>query len=996
MHARITGFLAAFCLALVGLAAAQETTGTISGRIVDPQGLAVPGATVTITGAQGSRTVVTDVEGRFNAPFLTPGLYTVRAELQGFRAVEQRNIMVSLGQTVTLSFQMQVGGLTETVEVQADAPIVDTSSATTGAILNSELFERVPVGRRVTDTLYLAPGVTTSGVGTANPSFSGSSGLDNTYVIDGVNITNPGYGAIGSYSIVFGSLGQATPFDFIQEVQIKTGGYEAEFGQSIGGVVNVITKSGSNELRGSGFGYFQPSALEGDWRQFQSENGSVNTRAMQLNDVGVEGGFPLVRDRLFAFGAINPSWEARTFVAPEGFPLGSLGEVDRERRTIAYSGKLTWQAANGHRVDGSFFGDPSKGENGPQRTGALRANDTSQFSALEYGGHNQIANYDGVFRNDWLVEASIARAYNSLEEIPSVNAWNVRDFRVTPNIISGGIGFFEQNDGTNLQYQVKSTNLFGGHQLKYGVLYEDVEWNQGSNRTGPTFTAPDGRQTATGAQVQIRPDPGFGQIFRVSRANFNVTRATTQNYLAAFLQDSWRATDRLTINAGVRYEQQTLVGTIRDLVLFDPTAPPPGFIGESADDFPLNNNWAPRVGIVYDVLGGGRSRLYANYGRFFARVPNDLAARALSADEGISRADFFDANLTQPIPFGVLAGGVTNHFVLAGAHPSQIDPEARLSYKDELVGGFEWQAIANTTLGARYIYRTVGRALEDVALFPLVAYDLGHPDADSVEYILTNPDPSFPTLAPELGASHEDPIHHYNAIELTADRRFAENWMLNASYRFSRLRGTYEGFFREDNGQSDPGLTSLFDFPTNDPSYTAIGVPQFGYQGDIRFLGELGEGPLPLDRPHDFKVSGNYTFDMGLNLGVRFITTSGKPLTALAANPAYTNGGEIPLTPRGEGLETVDGFRDRTPWEHQIDMQASYGFDVANTRRVTLFADTFNLFNQTRTLDFDTWTELALGVPNPDFGKPITQQIGGAPPQFQRPFRLRLGARFEF
>lgn len=264
---------------------------------------------------------------------------------------------------------------------------------------------------------------------------------------------------------------------------------------------------------------------------------------------------------------------------------------------------------------------------------------------------------------------------------------------------------------------------------------------------------------------------------------------------------------------------------------------------------------------------------------------------------------------------------------------------------------------------------------QDVALFPMVGYDLDLPDAASVEYIMTNPSAGFPTLAPELGARHEDPIHHYNAIEFTADRRFAENWMLNASYRFSRLRGTYEGFFREDNGQSDPGLTSLYDFPTNDPSYTAIGVPQFGYQGDIRFLGELGEGPLPLDRPHDLKVSGNYSFDMGLNIGAYFNVTSGRPLTALAANPVYTNGGEIPLTPRGEGFETIDGFRTRTPVEHQVDVQASYGFDVSDARRLTLFADVFNVFNQRRTLDFDNWTELSLAVPNPDFGKPISQLI---------------------
>src|SRR5207245_7776678 len=128
---------------------------------------------------------------------------------------------------------------------------VNVATTTSGANITSELLERVPVGRDIGSTLYLAPGVSSSGTaGHANPSIAGGSGLDNQYVIDGVNVTNQGYGALGSYSIVFGSLGNATPFDFVKEVQIKTGGYEAEFGQSTGGVVNVVTKSGSYERAG--------------------------------------------------------------------------------------------------------------------------------------------------------------------------------------------------------------------------------------------------------------------------------------------------------------------------------------------------------------------------------------------------------------------------------------------------------------------------------------------------------------------------------------------------------------------------------------------------------------------------------------------------------------------------------------------------------------------------------------------------------------------------
>ena len=244
---------------------------------------------------QGAKTTVTDAEGRFNLPFLTPGVYGVRAELQGFKAIERGNVTVSLGQTIDLPLTMEVGGLTETVEVTARSPIIDTSSTTTGAVMSSEMFSQVPVGRRVSDTLYMAPGVSTGGsAGAANPSISGGSGLDNQYVIDGVNVTNQGYGALGSYSIVFGSLGNATPFDFIKEVQVKTGGYEAEFGQSTGGVVNVVTKSGIERRARA-----RCSAMRGrprpkaTWTQDHSRRTAASTPTVtHVNDAGAEGRRP--------------------------------------------------------------------------------------------------------------------------------------------------------------------------------------------------------------------------------------------------------------------------------------------------------------------------------------------------------------------------------------------------------------------------------------------------------------------------------------------------------------------------------------------------------------------------------------------------------------------------------------------------------------------------------------------------------------------------------
>jgi Carboxypeptidase regulatory-like domain len=943
-----------------GRAAAQDTTGSVTGRITDAQGLAVPGVTVTATGPQGMRIVITDGEGRFTVPFLTPGTYRVHAELQGFTPVDRPDVQVRLGQTVELALNLRIGALTETVRVVGGPPTVDTRSTTIGASLDSATLSRLPVGRRFSDTLYLAPGVSSGGsVGAANPSIGGSSGLENQYVVDGLNITNGGYGALGSYSIVFGSLGNGTPYDFIQEVQVKTGGYEAEFGQATGGVINVVTKSGSNDLKGTAFGYVRPQGLESGYDTVQSVEGTVNRVASRLSDVGATVGGPVLGDRLFYFGAVDPEWQTSTFVAPGGFPLERLGEVGRDRRITNYAAKGTWQLARDHRIDASFFGDPATGALGPQRTSSLLNQNTDGYSSLEFGGHNQTVRYDGVLTPHLLVDASFGRALNRIVEVPGVDAWRVTDLRVTPRVVSGGVGFYEAgNRGSDWQVQAKATNIFtarGEHQVRYGFGYEHLNFDQLLQYTGPTFTAPNGQRTATGATVSIFPDPVYGQIYHVSRASLTAARPTIQHFAALFVEDEWRIGNSLTIRPGLRYEQETLSGTL-------------------LRGFSLKNNWAPRVGVVWDPSGHGRGKVFGNYGRYFARVPNDLAARALSSDALIT-ADYFDPDLTRPVPDGTVTTNAmtgdqtTTHFTLLGGSGDDIDPHARLSYYNEWVAGAEYALIRSLDVGLRFVHRDIGRVLEDVQPYPLAAVSLGVAGAATANYLLTNPGPKTPVIQafPGTPVSFESPVHDYNAVEVTATRRLTGRWSLISSYRWSRLTGNYEGFYRDDNGQSDPGITSLFDYPTNDPTYASIGGPQLGYRGDIRFLGTAGNGPLPLDRAHDVKLYGTYGLDMGLSVAVGLELESGAPLTAFAAHPVYDDGGEIPLTRRGAGFQTSDGFRTRTPWTKPVNAEVAYRVGLGRSN-LLLVADAFNLFDSQTILGYDSFSDLQFGVPNPDFG----------------------------
>jgi hypothetical protein len=969
----------AVCSALAGAhAVAQEaTTGTIAGQVIDAQGLAIPGATVTVTGAQGAKTVVTNAEGGFMVPFVVPGAYTVRVELQGFRPASVPNVTVQLGQrTVIPSVTLRVGALTEQVEVVAAAPTVDLTTAATGATLDSEFLASVPVRRHVSDVVYLAPGVVGSGdVGRANPSISGASGLENQYVIDGVNVSNSGYGAIGSYSIVFGSLGTGVPFDFINEVQVKTAGYEAEFGQATGGIVQAVTKSGGNRFAGSGFFYSQPEQLQGDFRQTVLPNATraseaVNTTATMFSDIGATFSGPIWRDRMFFFGAIDRQWNDTTLIAPIGVPLREeLGEVTRDRFATAYSGKFTWQANALNRFDFSAFGDPSHGDMGPQRRTALTRTDTTAFSEIDYGGHNQTIRYEGVLGSNWLVTGSLAHASNLIEEVPLVDAFSILDATGPTNVRRGGVGFYEVgNDGRNMQYQAKTTYLWRNHEFRGGLLFEDINYDNIIDRTGPTFVLPNGERTVTGASIDILPDPVFGRIYRVNRANTSNVRQTRQDYFAFFLQDTWTIGDRVTFKPGVRYEQQQLVGNL--------------------EDFTWDGNWAPRLGITWDPTGAGRAKVYGNYGRYFAKIPNDLAARALSADAGVTRADYFDEALTRPVPEGVEAAGTTQHFLQAGLHASEFDANSKSTYSDEYLVGAEYEVLPDFSVGVNYTHRNFGRVLEDVGTVPLTAYFLFEEEAgNSVEYFITNPGPGTRVEFGGLGASFEEAIHDYDAVTVTAQKQFGDRWGLQSSYRWARLWGTFEGFFRNDNGQSDPAITSLFDFPTNDPSYSEIGVPRFGFRGDIRYLGELGAGPLPTDRTHQFKVYGNYLTNVGINLGLGLTAYSGTPLTALAANPYYTNDGEIPETPRGGGFETVDGFRDRTPWYASVDVHADYRLPIMTNRSLSITADVFNLFNRRTAQDYDNYTEASFQVLNPDFGRVI---------EFQDPIAARFGLRFTF
>jgi outer membrane receptor protein involved in Fe transport len=297
------------------------------------------------------------------------------------------------------------------------------------------------------------------------------------------------------------------------------------------------------------------------------------------------------------------------------------------------------------------------------------------------------------------------------------------------------------------------------------------------------------------------------------------------------VQDRITAGDGLTLSAGLRYERQRLEGDS---------------VGVTFDD-----NWAPRLGVVWDPSGQGRVKLYGSAGVFFAKILNNVAMTLLGTGGRVRRADYFDLGLTDPVPEGVEALGTTRHLILAATEPAEIDPSAALTYTRELSLGADVTLGRDLTLGVHLLHRDMPRVLEDVNTAAMVLYYEGTND---VEYMVTNPRDGHPATVDGVGA-FVDPLHRFDAMTVTASKRLADRWSLFASYRWSRLEGNYEGFYRSDNDQANPAITGIFDFPPDDPSYTEIGVPEYGFRGDIRIS---RRGPPANDRAHQVKVYGSY------------------------------------------------------------------------------------------------------------------------------------------
>ncbi|HET9528099.1 MAG TPA: TonB-dependent receptor, partial [Pyrinomonadaceae bacterium] len=405
------------CFALfAGSAAAQSsTTGSIEGTVTDANGAAVPGVSVRVTSPNliSAQTATTDNTGRYRVLNLPPGKYNVTVEAdKGFAKFERGEVEVNLSRTSTVEIQLQPAGAQATVTVtDTSGAAVDVSGTTTGSNVSTEQFSNFPTQRTVQGLYTIAPTVTRSGLRDAtgrdrDPSVAGSSGPENNYILDGVNVTDP----------AFGGSGANLPFEFVQEVEIKTGAYGPEYGRSTGGIFNVITKSGGNEFHGDIFGYGTTKGLVREVKNFPFTGSAFN--GFSEADIGGDIGGPILKDKLWFFGAFNPQ-RRRNFYLTQTFHT----PVENEVTIPFYAGKITWAVNSRNTFTASTFGDFTKID-GFLATAALNnvngfGDDITAFEGRqETGGHNYAFRLNSTITNNFIAEISGGLHFQRANTIP--------------------------------------------------------------------------------------------------------------------------------------------------------------------------------------------------------------------------------------------------------------------------------------------------------------------------------------------------------------------------------------------------------------------------------------------------------------------------------------------------------------------------------------------------------------------------------------------------
>jgi hypothetical protein len=716
---RIAAVLSVVLIALLCTTrlSAQEITGNIEGLLEDENGDPVAFANAVVSGPslQGSRGVMSTADGYFGVFKLPVGTYTVSISHVSYKPATVEDVIVRLGRTTTLGMVQLKAALFEApaIIVTERKKLIDPLTLAIGTNLTSDEFRELPINRDYKTITTLVPLVNESFQGDES-NFAGSTGHENKYYVDGAEATDP----------YLGITGTNLPYNFVKDIEIKTGGYEAEYRSSLGGIVNVVSHSGTNEFHGQVFGFFVNNQLQGSPRLGVAE---PETGDFTQYDVGLSLGGPIVRDKLWFYGAYNPSF------SEEYVDIPGTGFHPDKNITHVFSGKLDWKAASKTRVALTVTGDPSSRDAVGVTFGSPGANALSfdnpdpYLAKVETGGVNLYAKGTHLFNDNVFLEASLSGVTRKIfMEGLTERGRNEILFIDGPTATWSG-GYLSPTDDRSRQITGDAVGTFGlgRHTVKTGIGYRDNKLDANEEYI-----------------YMGRVMPGV-----YARLDFYLTGTMRSQILSAFVQDSWRLTGRLRLNAGIRWDAQYF----KD---------PSGEIAQSITD-----QFQPRVGLVYQPGELGTQKVFASYGRFYQELGLPLIANYRNENVGFG-ITYWDHD-PRDDPSGGIGGPEY------GVSADEVDGLKGQHY-DEFSLGYERQLGSFVTVGARGIYRSLGNAVEVGTCGDLGNYG--------------NPGEGLLSCLPE--AKRE-----YKALEINLQTFGGIRYFARVSYVLSENNGNYPGLF---------------------------------------------------------------------------------------------------------------------------------------------------------------------------------------------------------
>jgi len=945
MRSRVSSWLVVLLLSAT-VAAAQQGTSEMRGRVVDDQGAVLPGVTVTVTNqATGMfRETISGADGSFIASGLVPGTYRATAELQGFKKFDRQDLRLEVGKTTTIEVTMSVGGLEETVNVTAVSPLVDLTSKELGGNITSDTLVKLPsVNGNFIGFVGLLPGivpsVSTESFGSDSISVNGQDPRNNNYMLDGGNNNDD---VIGQRA----GTQARTPIEAIQEFQVITGQYDAQYGRTSGAVVNAVTKAGTNNFRGVAFGFIQDTKLTSN-HFFAKQQGLAKPETKYERWGGTYGG-PVVKNKIHFFGSL----ERFSIDRPNAINIPARPDLNGTQMTR----DRVWNTIirGDHQINNSttysvrWLREASPQVN--QIIGAVTpaaAREESDVDQTVAGNLNMVLSNTKVntFRLSWTRE-NVTFANNCFNT-------NGRDLSQCPVTLAFQ-DYTDQQDNTaqariNDGIQVENTLAWfipgkgGDHDLKLGVQYSySTAYNTNQGNLNGTFAFGRSNVAFNPAVPSTYPDRF---TIRVGGPNVFYQKA---HYMSGFVQDKWRLGNNVTLNLGARYDIELIPFPDED---DDPLV----------DKHPVDkNNLAPRLGFTYDI--GGKSVVRIGVGRFYDKTHFEVIGglytgtpftSSFTVNFPTAAADNGPRNGQLPTDPFLVNGPVINRTLLNQLYPggqrlrntgaTWDNADRRTPYTDEVSIGYERQLLGELSVSADYVYSRGRDLLMQRILNPQV-----RSNATVAASTLTRvPSADLTAAVAELAAKYPgfapfttNVVQYvnvgeldYNALMLQLKKRFSNNYSAQVSYTLAKSNGNTSG----------------------------NGAPQSGFQlrDDLRL--DMNEGPTDFDNRHNLTISGTALIPRtgGLNVSWVARALSGRPFSLTNANvDPDLNGVQAEPLPAGDykgngnNAYTVDGYEPtrngaRGPGFFGLDMRVGYAFKVGGQRKLEISADLFNATNRT-------------------------------------------------